>query len=299
MLASLMAPITLDLQFRNTPGIIAAYLIRHDEGAILIESGPGSTIPALVAGLAAHGCAPEDVSDLFVTHIHLDHAGAAGWLAGHGTRVHVHPRGLPHLADPSRLLASAGQIYGDEMDTLWGEMVPVPAEKLIAVADGAVTRISGLEIRALETPGHATHHHAYLIEGTCFTGDVGGIRLAGRPHIVLPMPPPEFHLESWIASCERLRTAGAERVAPTHFGIYPDAALHFEILAETLADTETWLETTMPGIGEGELEAGVAGWLERRALAAGLSPGDHARYETANPSATSAWGIARYWRKFR
>jgi glyoxylase-like metal-dependent hydrolase (beta-lactamase superfamily II) len=290
---------TIDLHFKDTPGVIAAYLIPHDGGAILIESGPGSTLPALRAGLAAQGCAPGDITDLFVTHIHLDHAGASGWLARQGAAVHVHPRGLPHLADPSRLLASAGQIYGDEMDALWGEMLPVPADRLIPVEDETVTRIGGLEILALATPGHASHHHAYLVGGTCFSGDVGGVRLAGPRHIVLPMPPPEFHLETWIASCRRLQDQRIEKVAPTHFGVYPDAAAHFDLLAETLADTGAWLEENLPCAPEEDLEAAVAGWLEDRARAAGLSSADHGRYEVANPSHTSAWGIARYWKKYR
>ena len=290
---------TIDLHFKDTPGIIAAYLIPHDDGAILIESGPGSTLPALRAGLAAHGFSPGDITDLFVTHIHLDHAGASGWLARQGAAVHVHPRGLPHLADPSRLLASAGQIYGDEMDSLWGEMLPVPADRLIPVEDETVTRIGSLEILALATPGHASHHHAYLVGGTCFSGDVGGVRLAGPRHIVLPMPPPEFHLETWIASCRRLQDLRIEKVAPTHFGVYPDAVAHFDLLAETLAETGAWLEEILPGAPEEDLEGAVAGWLEERARAAGLSSADHGRYEVANPSHTSAWGIARYWKKYR
>jgi len=290
---------TIDLHFRNTPGIIAAYLLPHQDGAVLIESGPGSTIPALEAGLVSQGYKPSDITDLFVTHIHLDHAGASGWLARQGAAVHVHPRGLPHLADPSRLLASAGQIYGDEMDALWGEMLPVPPDRLIPVEDQSVTRIGGLEIRALETPGHASHHHAYLVDGICFSGDVGGVRLDGPRHIVLPMPPPEFHLESWITSCERLKGAGAERVAPTHFGIYPDAAAHFSLLAETLTETAGWLERTMPVVDENDLEAEVTGWLKNRAIAAGLSLADYDRYEVANHSQASAWGIARYWKKYR
>jgi glyoxylase-like metal-dependent hydrolase (beta-lactamase superfamily II) len=293
-----MEPIIIDLHFRGTPGVIASYLVPHAGGAVLIESGPGSSQAALLRGLAAHGYSPADVTDLFVTHTHLDHAGAAGWLARQGAAVHVHPVGLPHLADPSRLLASAGQIYGDEMDALWGEMLPVPTDRLVPVEDRSVTRIGGLEILALDTPGHASHHHAYLIDDVCFSGDIGGVRLAGPPHIVLPMPPPEFQLEKWIASCERLKQAGAGRIAPTHFGVYPDAAAHLDLLSETLSETAAWLEETMPA-QEGELETAVAGWLEGRALAAGLSPADHARYEVANPSHTSAWGIARYWKKYR
>lgn len=290
---------TIDLNFKNTPGIIASYLIPHEGGAMLIESGPGSTAPALQAGLASHGFTPADVTDLFVTHIHLDHAGASGWLARQGAMVHVHPRGLPHLADPSRLMASAGQIYGDQLDALWGEMLPVPADRLTAVQDGSVASIGGVEILALDTPGHASHHHAYIVGDVCFSGDVGGVRLPGPPHLVLPMPPPEFQLETWQASAKRLIGVGAERIAPTHFGIYPDAAAHFGMLAETLDETLAWLERTMPAAAPSGFEAVVAEWLKARALRNGLTLDDHARYEVANPSYTSAWGIERYWNKFR
>lgn len=294
-----MDAITLDLNFQGQPGIIASYLLPHAGGAVLIESGPGSTVPALAAGLAAHGFSPADVTDLFVTHIHLDHAGASGWLAGHGTRIHVHPRGLPHLADPSRLLASAGQIYADRMDSLWGETIPVPSDRLVPVADGSVTRIGSLAITAVDTPGHASHHHAFIVDGTCFSGDIGGVRLPGPAHVLLPTPPPEFHLETWRSSCERLAQVGVERIAPTHYGIYPDAAAHFARVAAALDETDAWLEEEMAEMAPEDLDASLAGWLEQRAAAAGLSDEDTARYETATPAYTSAMGLARYWRKFR
>lgn len=290
---------TLDLLFLGQPGLIAAYLLPHSGGAALVETGPGSTIPALQAALKEHGYSPSDVTDVFVTHIHLDHAGAAGWLARHGARIHVHHRGLPHLADPERLLASAGRIYGDQMHALWGDMLPVPSENLTALYDGDVWTADGITLRAVDTPGHATHHMAFVVDDLCFSGDVGGIRLEGPRHILMPMPPPEFHLELWQASCLRLSDLGVARIAPTHFGIYPDAAEHLELLGETLAATADWIAAEVPGCSTAELEHKLAAWMEARSLDHGLTLPQHQKYETANPSPTSAWGIERYWRKYR
>jgi len=116
---------TLDLNFQGFPGTIATYLIPHARGAVLIETGPGTTTHALEAGVRAHGFTMEDITDVLLTHIHLDHAGAVGWVAQHGARVHVHPRGAPHLINPEKLLSSAGRIYGDDMDRLWGQFLPL------------------------------------------------------------------------------------------------------------------------------------------------------------------------------
>lgn len=291
---------TLDLNFKQIPGLIAAYLVPHAGGAALVECGPGSTIQALEKELNRHGFTPADVTDVLVTHIHLDHAGASGWMARQGARVHVHHRGLPHLADPSRLLASAGRIYGDQMDALWGEMLPVPEDRLHALSDGDTVRFGGFSVRCVDTPGHATHHMAFVLDDLCFSGDVGGIRLDGAPYLLLPMPPPEFHLERWQQSTSILARLGVERIAPTHFGIYPDADTHVEMLAEALAGVGVWLERTMPQLETiAELEVETAAWLAARARRFGLSHEQFEKYEISNPAVTSAGGIYRYWRKYR
>src|SRR5690606_15095706 len=124
--------VTLDLNFQGRPHAIAAYLIRDADSVVLIESGPGSTLPSLTAGLAAEGLSTRDVTHVLLTHIHLDHAGAAGWLANQGAEIYVHPVGAPHMLNPEKLLASATRIYGDRMDSLWGEFLPVPENKLHA-----------------------------------------------------------------------------------------------------------------------------------------------------------------------
>src|SRR5688500_5608127 len=173
--------VTLDLNFQGRPHAIASYLIRHPkgDGVVLIESGPGSTRAGLEAGLAKEGLSPHDVTHLLLTHIHLDHAGAAGWLARQGADVYVHPVGAPHMLDPEKLLASATRIYGDRMDLLWGEFLPVPEDKLHVVRERQERVIGNLGFLPINTPGHAEHHYAYIFEDICFSGDVGGVRIPG------------------------------------------------------------------------------------------------------------------------
>ena len=154
---------TLDLKFQGFAGAIAVYLIPHQHGAVLIESGPGSTTAALETGLQVHGLNVGDVTDVLLTHIHLDHAGAAGWLAKKGARIHVHPVGAPHLKNPEKLLSSAARIYGDSMQSLWGDFLPVPEDQLVVHQDNEVIEIEGLRFRSLDTPGHAYHHYAYQV----------------------------------------------------------------------------------------------------------------------------------------
>lgn len=290
----------LDLNFQGVPGVIAAYLIPHRRGAVLVECGPGSTLPHLEQALQAHGYALDDVTDVLLTHIHLDHAGAAGALARRGVTVHVHPVGAPHMHNPEKLLASAGRIYGDQMDALWGEFLPVPEERLHVVEDQETIVIEGLRFLALDTPGHAYHHHVYLFEGICFSGDIGGVRLQGQRHLRLPMPPPEFHLEKWRESLQRLREADFHTIAPTHFGLHRDVAWHLEAIERELDRVEAFLEEVMPqDPDDTELHELLMDWVRRQAQADGVSEAVHQAYETANPSWMSVAGLRRYWRKFR
>ncbi len=288
----------LDLDFQGVPGTIASYLVPHAGGAVLVESGPGSTTDALVSGLAERGFAPEDVTDLLVTHIHLDHAGAAGWLAGRGARVHVHHIGAPHLVDPSKLLQSAERIYGDDMERLWGEMRPVPENQLTALEDGDVVEVNDLRFEAVETPGHAYHHMAYLHDGTCFTGDVAGVRLQGKKHVALPLPPPEIDLPLWRESLDTLRSKEIDRLAPTHFGFFGDVERHLDAAHAATEAADAWVRETMPHEpSDDELHAQVGAWLQKRAQSENVAPETWERYETANPSWMAAAGLRRYWKK--
>ena len=154
----------IDLQFQSRPSVIASYLFYDGKQAALIESGPASTVETLIQGIQAARVPLDALHHVIVTHIHLDHAGAAGVLARKfpWLRVHVHPVGAPHLADPSKLLASAARLYGDQLEFLWGKIEPVPAENLLVVNDGDEIKLPGTTLRAFDTPGHARHHHAYL-----------------------------------------------------------------------------------------------------------------------------------------
>lgn len=290
----------LDLHFQNVPHTIAAYLIPHRRGAVLVECGPGSTFQALTRALAEHGYRPEDVTDVLVTHIHLDHAGAAGHLARRGAVIHVHPVGAPHLANPERLLQSAQRLFGDMMDRLWGEFLPVPEEQLHVVQDQEEIQIEDLRFLALDTRGHAEHHHAYVWEGICFSGDIGGVRLPGCRHVRLPMPPPEFHLEKWRQSIERLRQLDLRAIAPTHFGVFEDVRWHLDAVARLLDEIESWLEQVMPKDPPTEVIAQeLTDWMHRRAHEDGLDEATIQAYEVANPTWMSAAGLQRYWRKYR
>jgi len=291
---------TLDLHFMNRPGTIASYLIPHSRGAILIESGPSSTLPAMVAGLSAHGFTPGDVTDVLLTHIHLDHAGAAGWFARQGARIHVHPVGAPHLREPEKLLTSARRIYGDSMDSLWGDFLAVPEDQISIPQNGGEFEIEEICFRAIDTPGHAEHHFVYVLEDLAFSGDIGGVRLPGSKHLRLPMPPPELHLGKWRRSLKRLSELPIRRLAPTHFGIFPDAAWHLKALAQALDEVETWIEATLPDEPPiGLLNDQFIEWTRRRSIEQGVQPEVIEMYETANPSWMSSNGIQRYWRKFR
>jgi glyoxylase-like metal-dependent hydrolase (beta-lactamase superfamily II) len=295
---------TIDLKFQQMPGAIASYLVPHARGAVLIESGPGSTLEGLQKGLEQHHLGFGDITDVLLTHIHLDHAGAAGWLSWQGARVHVHPAGAPHLLDPSRLLESAGRIYGDLMEPLWGEFLPVAEDRLSVLEDGEEVNIEGLRFRPLDTPGHASHHYCYIFEETCFSGDIGGIRLSGLCCPRLPTPPPEFNLEQWRASLERMRKeydlGSFSRIAPTHFGIYEDAGWHLDAIEEALDDLEEWMEEVMPGGPEAnELRQQFSSWTHESSIKKGMTEEQAGIQERVIPSSMSADGINRYWRKYR
>jgi len=292
--------ITLDLNFQGRPHAIASYLIRHADGAILIESGPGSTLPALEAGLAKEGLSPRDVTHVLLTHIHLDHAGASGWLAGQGSMIYVHPVGAPHMLHPERLIASATQIYGDRMQSLWGEFLPVLESQLVVVKDAEPIRIGGLEFIPINTPGHAEHHYAYLFEDICFSGDVGGVRIPGYQYLRVPMPPPELHLERWHESIARLRKEKFKIIAPTHFGMFDDVEWHLNEVDKGLNTASRWLEEVMPATPPiEELRQSYTNWILGEGEAMGLSEDVVKAYELANPLGMSADGLLRYWNKVR
>ena len=292
--------VTLDLNFQDKSQAIASYLIRDGDAVVLVESGPGSCLAGLEAGLRTNGLSLADVTHVLLTHIHLDHAGAAGRLSRYGAQIYVHPIGAPHLLNPEKLLASATRIYGDAMDTLWGEFLPVEQDQLHVVEDAQEIVIGNLRFVALSTPGHAEHHHVYLFEDICFSGDVGGVRIPGFPYLRVPMPPPELHIEKWRATLNRLRGQKFARIAPTHFGIYDDPEWHLREVEKGLDAAERWLEATMPADPPvDELRAQYTAWMDAQAREEGLSEAVLKSFNLANPLGMSVDGLTRYWRKVR
>ncbi len=291
---------TIDLNFLGKTGTIGVYLVPLTAGAILVETGPGSTIDSLLAGMKKFGFGIEDISDVFLTHIHLDHAGAAGWLAEHGCQIHVHENGALHLINPERLLASAGRLYGDKMDSLWGEFLPVKEDKLTIMHDNEVIRVGNLSIRALDVPGHASHHLVYLIGDACFSGDIAGIRLNPRQYLSLPMPPPDLNIEKWRESIKHLQNYDPTRIVPTHFGVYPDARWHLQAVMDGLDEVEAWMEEKLalnPSLDE--LRQQFIEFEQSRAQKYHVGKSFVDAQQIANPSFMSADGIFRYWTKFR
>jgi glyoxylase-like metal-dependent hydrolase (beta-lactamase superfamily II) len=292
--------ITLDLNFQGRLHAIASYLIRHGDAVVLVESGPGSTLPALTACLAKEGLSPADVTHVLLTHIHLDHAGAAGWLASQGADIYIHAIGAPHMLNPEKLIASATRIYGDRMESLWGEFLPVPQSRLNVPKDAEEIEIGDLRFKPIHTPGHAEHHFSYLFEDLLFCGDVGGVRIPGYPYLRLPMPPPELHIERWHESIARLRKEKFTHIAPTHFGIFDDPAWQLDEVERGLDSASRWLEQTMPSEPPiEELRQSFTEWMMAEGEKIGLDEEVVKAYEVANPLGMSADGLQRYWKKVR
>jgi glyoxylase-like metal-dependent hydrolase (beta-lactamase superfamily II) len=272
------APELVDLMHLDRAQVIGAWLL--DEGGTIVDPGPASCLPALLAAL--DGRVPKRLA---LTHIHLDHAGAAGTLARRfpELEVLVHERGAPHLADPSRLLASAGRLYGDYMQMLWGEVLPVPAERITALAGGEQLAENGLKVAY--TPGHASHHVSYLDErsGWAFTGDVAGVRIAGGPTMA-PTPPPDIDLPAWRDSIELISGWKPTTLAITHFGAHEDVEQQLGQLGDYL-DHVSSLARELDG------EQFATAVRERVAKSSGEIS---ATYEQAMPPEQSYAGLRRY-----
>jgi glyoxylase-like metal-dependent hydrolase (beta-lactamase superfamily II) len=268
----------IDLYFGGAEHAIGVYLVDTDDGLALFDCGPSSTIAALDAGLAGHGVALEDVRHLLLSHIHLDHAGAAGTLVRRhpGLTVWVSPVGEPHLVDPSRLEHSARRLYGDLFDELWGELLPVP-EQNVRVAEGDV-----LGWEAFPTPGHASHHVSYLRDGTLLAGDATGVRMPGASYVLPVSPPPDLDVEGWHETVAEIRRRAPERLALIHFGLHEDVAVHLDRLEREL---DRWAER----VGDG---------MERQEFvdAARADAGEDADlYDRVAPFWQSWAGLRRYW----
>jgi len=208
----------IDTQMHGLPGITGAFLIT-DEQTALVETGPKSTVEHVLAGL--RNAAIETLDWIIVTHIHLDHAGAAGTLAQHfpEARVAVHEVGVRHLVDPSKLWSSASRIYGDAMERMWGGIDPIPEERIVALGDGDKIELGSTTLQAVDTPGHAGHHHAYLdiSTGVALAGDALGVRLPDVGVMRPATPPPEFDLELAVSSIGRIKEVDPTEIYLTHY----------------------------------------------------------------------------------
>ncbi len=249
---------------------------------VLIDPGPESSVTTLLAALTAPPRA------LLLTHIHLDHAGATGALVARwpDLPVYVHERGAPHLVDPSRLLASAERLYGDQMDHLWGRVLPVPAERLEILSGGE--RILDFEVAC--TPGHASHHVSFLHRPTrrAFVGDAGGVRTPPSPLVVPPTPPPEVDLEAWEDSLGRLAAWSPRSLGLTHFGSIEEPAAHLALVGRRLREVAERARTLDSESFQGVLRAEIAAAADAETAAATVQ---------AIPPEQQYLGLERYWRK--
>ncbi len=291
---------TIDLEFQGSAGIIAAFLIDPgtDAGLILIETGPGSTTPTLLEKIAALGFDPEDVRSVFVTHVHLDHAGAAGWWAQRGATLYVHPKAARHLIDPSKLVESARGIYGDAFDSLWGEVLPAPEEKVRILEDGEMVEIGGITIAAIDTPGHAFHHHAFAIDDVCFTGDVAGARLEGATYTSVTSAPPQFHLKSYLQSIDRLAERKFSKLYLTHFGAIDDVDEHWSKYRAAVFGAAQIVKAFIDGGQDDEsIRVAYEAFQLEQAFKDQLPRERWDTYQLANGTGMSADGLRMYWER--
>lgn len=287
----------LDLHFQNLPHTIGAFLVETSSGPALIETGPHSTFGALADELAKYGRKPEDVRYVFLTHIHLDHAGAAWALAQTGATVYVHPFGAKHLLQPERLISSARRIYQDQMDALWGDMQPIPPERLKTVDHGEVIDLGNMQLTAWHTPGHAVHHIVWQLGDAAFTGDVAGVQI-DKGLVAPPCPPPDIHIEDWQQSLNLIRSLHLQRLYLTHYGIIENITQHLDQLEKRLL---AWADWMFPFYEKGtppeEITPQFQAYVQQQLEEAGATPFIISQYEAANPSWMSVAGLLRYWSK--
>ena len=288
----------IDLNFQGTSNSIASFLIETSVGPILIETGPHSTLPQIEKYIATKGYRLKDIQHVFLTHIHLDHAGAAWAFAAEGATIYVHPFGERHLADPSKLLSSAKMIYKEQMDILWGQLKPIPKDQLHTMAHGEKITIGDTELIAWNTPGHAVHHIAWQIGTSLIAGDVAGVKIGNTGMVVPPCPPPDINLEHWMSSIDLLEQLGLETVYVSHFGKVTDLPTHFEKLRFILWDWANWVKPYFDkGTPPYEVQPLFMEYTTNQLIQHGVSKENIIKYEKANPAWMSVLGLLRYWKK--
>ena len=292
----------VDLQFLGRPGIIATAILQGSSGVTLVDPGPSTTLATLTSDLSAKGIALQDVRQILLTHIHLDHAGVTGTLVKRNPAIEVcvHERGAPHMIDPSRLLASASRLYGADMERLWGEFLAVPSDRVKVLKGGERITAAGRELLVEYTPGHASHHVSYFDPSSrvAFVGDVAGIRRTGGTYVMPPTPPPDIDLAAWQASTDRILTWDPDTLFLTHFGPFHGARLHFQQLFDRLGE---WSRTVRRLLADSTIDDDER---SRRFVEEGVSElrrvvgaQEADQYGRAGRLDYSWQGLARYWRK--
>ena len=289
----------LDTKQLGHPGIVAATALETSDGIALFDTGPESTFKNVTAALRDSGSEPEDVRHVFLSHIHFDHAGAAWRFAESGATVYVHPRGAAHLIDPTKLIESATRIFGDDMQRLWGRIGPVPAKRVKILEDNEIVQVPPFEIRAIATPGHASHHHVYHWEDKVFGGDLAGVRIGNGPPIP-PFVPPELHVESWRESIGKIRKLNAANLYLPHFGkIAGPVSEHLVLVDERVARWSEWFrERIRAGDDEAKLRSTFAELEHADLRKGGATQAEIDGYEAADPSYMAVGAAIRYWQKY-
>jgi len=292
----------VDLNFLGVPEIIATAVLHGSAGVALIDPGPSTTIEGLKQSLRRKGISLDDVRQILLTHIHLDHAGATGSLVRENPRidVFVHERGAPHMIEPSKLLASAGRLYGADMNRLWGDFLPVPADRVRILKGEERITAGGRELEVAYTPGHASHHVAYFDPSSrvAFVGDTAGIRRPDRDYIMPPTPPPDIDLDAWRVSEDRILSWDPDTLFLTHFGPFHGARIHFQEMTERL---EAWSRIARRLLADASLddEQRLQAFMNEALLDLKRKVGEleAERYSRAGRLDYSWQGLSRYWKK--
>lgn len=290
----------VDLQFLGRSHAIATAVLQSPGGAALVDPGPTTCLETLTLGLQARGLRLADVRDILLTHIHLDHAGAAGTIVREHPhiRVFVHERGATHMADPGKLVDSARRLYGDDMDRLWGEFAPVPRQNLVALAGGEQIEAGGRRFDVAYTPGHASHHVSYFdrSSGLAFVGDTAGVCIDGG-YVLPPTPPPDIDLEAWRDSVGRIEAWSPDTLFLTHFGPVTTPRPHLQSLLHNLEQMAAVVKRTLADAGTDDERSRVFAESLRQDMRRQMTEAQVATYPVAAPFEMLWLGLARYWRK--
>lgn len=292
----------MDLGFRETEGLVASFVLPLEQGLAVVETGPTTCVERLEHGLAALGHAPSEVRQIFVSHIHLDHAGGLGAAATRfpNATLYAHERGVPHLVDPARLVASARRAWGASADPIWGAILPVPAPRIVALRGGESFPLARGRLEVLATPGHASHHLSFFDTATdsLLSGDSMGVRLEGAPWPRPAVPPPDLDLELLFDSLDRMEAHAPRRILYTHFGPSLDAAEDFRTYR---VEVRAWRDAALEAAREEPSVAHVARALrlaeERRLAGRAPSAAASTAEESVSGFEMAAQGFLRYFER--